>query len=284
MQMINKIKSYLYLMRMHRPIGSLLLLWPTLAALWLASPNQPDMKWILIFTVGVLVMRAAGCVINDLADRKFDGHVQRTTKRPLVTGEVSVFEARCLFFILMVLACILIAFTSPLVMGLSVIGALLTVVYPFLKRVTHYPQIVLGLAFAWGIPMAFAAQSGKLPFACWILFLATACWIVAFDTQYAMADREDDLKIGVKSTAIAFGHYDKLIIMGLQASMLLLLLNLGLHLHLKWFYFLSLILALGFFMYQQQLIAARNREKCLQAFLNNQWVGMLFFIGILFGR
>ncbi len=281
--MIKKITPYLVLMRLHRPVGSWLLLWPTLIALWIAGNGSPDMKWVVIFTLGVIVMRAAGCVINDLADKEVDGHVERTKGRPLVTGEVTPQQAKWLFLGLMTLAFILILFTTPFVMALSVVGALLAISYPFLKRMTHFPQVGLGLAFAWGIPMAYAAQAQHLPNTCWILFFATVMWIIAYDTLYAMADREDDVKIGVKSTAIAFGQYDKVIVGSLQVIMLLCLVGLGRTLDFKWPYFISLLVALGLMVYQQLLIKERDRKKCLQAFLNNQWVGMVVFLGVVFG-
>ncbi|MGL5762845.1 MAG: 4-hydroxybenzoate octaprenyltransferase, partial [Plesiomonas shigelloides] len=219
----EKLSAYWRLMRMDRPIGTLLLLWPTLWALWLAAQGQPNWPVLLVFVLGVVVMRAAGCVINDYADRHFDGHVKRTANRPLPSGDVRPSEARWLFVALVALAFVLVLTLNSLTIVLSLVALALAAVYPFMKRFTHLPQLVLGVAFGWSIPMAFAAQMNLLPLSCWLLLLANICWTVAYDTQYAMVDRDDDLRIGIKSTAILFGRFDKLIIGLLQLATLLLL-------------------------------------------------------------
>ncbi|MBJ7222538.1 MULTISPECIES: 4-hydroxybenzoate octaprenyltransferase [unclassified Brenneria] len=274
--------AYCRLMRIDKPIGSLLLLWPTLWALWLAGRGAPE-PWILfVFVAGVFLMRAAGCVINDYADRHFDGHVKRTASRPLPSGMVSEQSAKVLFVVLVLLAFGLVLTLNKMTIWLSVAGLALAWVYPFMKRVSHLPQLVLGAAFGWSIPMAYAAVSEALPLTCWMMFLAYVCWTVAYDTQYAMVDRDDDLKIGIKSTAILFGRFDTLIIGLLQAGVLLLLAVLGYMSSLGPVFYVSLLVAAGLFAYQQTLIAGRERDACFRAFRNNNYVGMVLFAGVLF--
>lgn len=276
----EKLSAYWRLMRMDRPIGTLLLLWPTLWALWLAAQGQPNWPVLLVFVLGVVVMRAAGCVINDYADRDFDGHVKRTANRPLPSGDVRPSEARWLFVALVALAFVLVLTLNSLTIVLSLVALALAAVYPFMKRFTHLPQLVLGVAFGWSIPMAFAAQMNLLPLSCWLLLLANICWTVAYDTQYAMVDRDDDLRIGIKSTAILFGRFDKLIIGLLQLATLLLLVLVGVLSLLGSLYYWSLLACAALFVYQQQLLKERERDACFQAFLNNNYVGMVLFCGI----
>ena len=278
---INKLQAYSRLMRIDKPIGSLLLLWPTLWALWLAEMAMPPLGVLVVFVLGVFSMRAAGCVINDFADRKIDGHVKRTRERPLPSGAVSEKEAKLLFIALVLVSFALVLTMNTMTIWLSFGGLALACVYPFMKRYTHLPQVVLGAAFGWAIPMAWAAVSGSVPLTCWLLFFANICWTVAYDTQYAMVDRDDDLKIGVKSTAILFGRFDKLIIGLLQLASLVLLVATGMMLKLNGAFYWSLLLAGALFVYQQKLISGRKRELCFQAFRNNNYVGLVLFIGVL---
>jgi len=278
---MTKWQAYSRLMRIDKPIGTLLLLWPTLWALWLANRAMPPLPVLIVFVAGVFVMRAAGCVINDYADRKVDGHVERTKLRPLASGAVTAKEAKMLFVVLGLIAFGLVLSMNLMTIMFSVVGLALAWVYPFMKRYTHLPQVVLGAAFGWAIPMAWAAVSESLPLVCWLVFLANICWTVAYDTQYAMVDREDDLKIGVKSTAILFGQYDKLIIGLLQLATLGLMALVGTRLHLNGAFYWTLLLAGGLFVYQQKLIAKRARQACFQAFLNNNYVGLVLFLGVL---
>ncbi len=264
--------NWALLMRLHQPIGTFLLLWPTLAALWLASDGHPSPPIVLIFILGTVVMRSAGCVANDLADQRFDAYVQRTQHRPLVTGKVSRQEAKWLLGGLLMIAFMLVCFTNFFTVILSFVGVGLALLYPFMKRYTHFPQVILGAAYAWSIPMAYAAQTQTLPLSCWILYFSTLLFTIAYDTLYAMVDREDDKKIGIKSTAILFGRYDKIIILLLQLSAL------GLWLLLSGFWVLTAGILIG---YQQWLIRQREREACFKAFLNNQWVSLIFFLSIL---
>ena len=280
-QKMTKWQAYSRLMRIDKPIGALLLLWPTLWALWLAKMTVPPLPTLAVFVAGVFVMRAAGCVINDYADRKVDGHVERTRHRPLASGAVTAKEAKMLFVVLGLIAFALVLSMNLMTIMLSVVGLALAWVYPFMKRYTHLPQVVLGAAFGWAIPMVWAAVSESLPLVCWLVFLANICWTVAYDTQYAMVDREDDLKIGVKSTAILFGRYDKLIIGLLQLSTLVLMALVGTMLDLNGAFYWTLLLAGGLFVYQQKLIAQRDRQACFRAFLNNNYVGLVLFLGVL---
>ncbi|MFP1936464.1 4-hydroxybenzoate octaprenyltransferase [Lonsdalea quercina] len=271
---------YCRLMRIDKPIGSLLLLWPTLWALWLAGRGAPASWTLCVFVLGVFLMRAAGCVINDYADRHFDGHVKRTASRPLPSGMVSELSAKTLFVILALVAFGLVLTLNSTTIWLSVVGLALAWVYPFMKRFSHLPQVVLGAAFGWSIPMAYAAVSESLPVSCWLMFFAYLCWTVAYDTEYAMVDRDDDLKIGVKSTAILFGRYDTVIIGVLQLLMLGAMVILGRISDLGAVYYGSLLAVAGLFVYQQTLIAGRDRDNCFKAFRNNNFVGMALFVGI----
>jgi 4-hydroxybenzoate polyprenyltransferase len=275
-----KTSALLQLIRFDRPIGTLLLLWPTLWALWLAAQGVPDYKLLVIFVAGTFLTRSAGCIVNDLADRNLDGAVARTNARPLVTGAVSVREALVLFVVLMMLAFILVLFTNALTIELSIVAVLLASSYPFMKRYTHLPQLVLGAAFSWGIPMAFAAQRGTLPLALWLVYLGNLLWTVAYDTAYAMVDRDDDLRIGIKSTAILFGRHDRLIIGLLQLGCLLSLYLAGLAFGLGLYYNVALLVAAMLFGYQQYLIRERRPDACFRAFLHNNWVGMTIFVGV----
>lgn len=272
--------DFVQLMRLDRPIGTYLLLWPTLWALWIAAAGLPNLRVLFIFVAGVVMMRAAGCVINDYADRHIDGHVRRTRERPLATGRVTEQEALGLFAILVGVSALLVLLTNWLTIGLSFVGVALAVAYPFCKRFTFYPQLVLGAAFSWAIPMAFAAEINSLPEALWLLYLANLLWTVAYDTQYAMCDREDDLKIGVKSTAILFGDADRAIIGLLQALTIVCLLLVGTRFELGMYYNLGLLAMLASFGWQHWLIRDREPAACLTAFLSNHWSGMLVFIGL----
>ncbi|OLU30305.1 4-hydroxybenzoate polyprenyltransferase [Pseudomonas sp. PA15(2017)] len=273
--------DFLQLMRMDKPIGIYLLLWPTLWALWIAAEGVPSLKNLVIFVTGVVLMRAAGCVINDYADRNFDGHVSRTKARPLASGKVTAREALILFVVLVALSFALVLLTNATTVWLS-FGALgVAALYPFMKRYTYYPQVVLGTAFSWGMPMAFTAETGELPAAAWLLLLANVIWTVAYDTYYAMADREDDLKIGVKSTAILFGDADRVIIFGLQGLTLLCLLLAGARFELGLYFHLGLLVAAGCFAWEFHMTRQREPMVCFQAFLHNHWAGLAIFVGIV---
>lgn len=276
----TKAKAYWQLTRMNRPIGTLLLLWPTLWSLIIAAQGMPDLDVLVVFVLGVVLMRSAGCVINDFADRKVDGHVKRTKQRPLPSGLVSSKEAVVLFLVLAVISFLLVLTMNPLTIKLSFIGVGLAFIYPFMKRFTHLPQLFLGLAFSWAIPMAWAAQTNELPSIVWFIFVINALWTIAYDTQYAMVDRDDDLKIGIKSTAILFGRFDKLIVGSLQLVTLAMLISLGMHYHLGDTFYWALLVAGGLFVYQQHLMRHRDRDLCFQAFLNNNYVGMAVTIGL----
>ncbi|MFQ2272047.1 4-hydroxybenzoate octaprenyltransferase [Aeromonas enteropelogenes] len=273
--------AYLQLARIDKPIGTLLLLWPTLWALWLAAGGLPNLWVLTVFVVGVFLMRSAGCVINDYADRNFDGHVKRTSGRPLPTGKVDPREALALFFVLALISFGLVLTLNPLTIAMSFVGLLLAVGYPFMKRFIPIPQLVLGMAFSWSIPMAYAAQANALPAVAWLVFVANLLWTVAYDTQYAMVDRDDDLKLGLKSSAILFGRHDKRIIGVLQLATLLILLLVGQLMALGSSYYWGLLGAAVLFVYQQRLIRERQREACFQAFLNNNYVGVLVFAGLV---
>lgn len=276
----DKLHAYARLMRIDRPIGTLLLLWPCLMALVLAAQGLPDIKVLVIFVVGVVIMRANGCIINDFADRNLDAHVERTSMRPLVSGEVSVKEALSLFTVLGLLAFSLVLLLNPLVVQLSVVGIVLTVMYPFMKRVTNMPQMFLGIVWSWSIPMAYAAQLGEVPVEAWWLFMANWCWTVAYDTMYAIVDRDDDLKVGIKSTAILFGRFDRQIIGIFQLAALGGFVMAGLVADRGVIYGLGIISFIGFGVYQQRLIFGRERAPCFKAFLNNNWAGMVVFIAL----
>jgi 4-hydroxybenzoate polyprenyltransferase len=267
---------------MDKPIGTYLLLWPTYWALWIASDGWPNLHLLIVFSLGVFIMRSAGCVINDYADRKIDGKVTRTKNRPLVNGMMTSKEAINLFGILIGMALGLVLTLSWPTIYLSVVALFLAALYPFMKRYTQLPQVFLGAAFSWGMIMAFAEAQGEIPVVAWLLFLANLCWTVAYDTMYAMVDREDDLKIGVKSTAILFADNDKRIIGFLQLLTLGLLWTVGDILAFGWPYQLTLVVAGALFSYQQLLISNRERDTCFKAFLHNHWVGLIIFVGILF--
>lgn len=278
---LDQFKQYIYLVRLNKPIGILLLLWPTLWALWLASSGKPDYRIVCIFVLGVILTRSAGCIINDFADRKWDAHVERTRERPLATGKIKPFAALVLFGLLCLLAFLLVLMLNPLTIMLAFVGVGLMIFYPFMKRFTHLPQLGLGLAYAWGVPMAFAAQTDAVPKGAWLVFVAAAVWPVIYDTMYAMVDRSDDLKVGIKSTAILFGKYDRALIGILQLVFFGLLVWMGQVFKLNGLYFLSLGFVAVLFGYQLWLIKDCDRKQCFKAFLNNHWVGFLVFLGIL---
>ncbi|GAB3324632.1 UbiA prenyltransferase family protein [Haliea atlantica] len=273
------VKALLALIRFDKPIGTLLLLWPTLTALWIAADGVPSPKLLLIFILGTFLMRSAGCIVNDLADRHLDGGVKRTQGRPLVTGQVSVLQARVLFVVLCLAAFGLVLLTNALTVLLSVFGLLLAATYPFMKRFTHWPQVVLGAAFSWAIPMAFAAQQAELPSALWLLYVANLLWTVVYDTEYAMVDRDDDLKIGIKSTAVLFGEADRLVIGALQGLTVLAWLLAGQRFGLGAPWFLAVAAAACLFAWHQVMIRERQREACFRAFRHNNWVGLLLYLG-----
>lgn len=266
--------------RMDKPIGTYLLLWPTCWAMWIAAEGMPYLPVFIIFCLGVFLMRSAGCVINDFADRAVDGQVKRTENRPLVSGMITEKQAISLFGFLVGAAFALVLNLSWYTISLSVVALLLAASYPFMKRFTHFPQVVLGAAFSWGMIMAFAEIQGEIPLVAWLLFLANLMWTVAYDTMYAMVDKDDDIKIGVKSTAILFGEQDKRIIAILQMATLGLLFTVGDLLAFGWPFQLSLVVGAGLFCYQQMLISARERGACFQAFLNNHYFGLIIFVGI----
>ena len=278
--LVDRLEQYSLLTRLDRPIGTLLLLWPTLWALWIAAEGWPRSSVLIVFVLGVILMRSAGCAINDFADRNIDGHVQRTRQRPMATGKVSSREALLLFASLAICAFILVLFMNRLTIYMSLVGVLLAASYPFMKRYHYMPQVHLGAAFGWAVPMAYTAQANEITAMTWLIFMATVLWTTAYDTMYAMADREDDLKIGVKSTAILFGDADRLIIGMIQALLMLNLILIGNRAELGLYYYLGLVAASGFAIYQQVLIKDRERIKCFQAFLNNNWFGLSVFVGI----
>ena len=271
---------WLRLMRLDRPIGTYLLLWPTYWGLWFAAEGVPNINHLIIFTLGVIVMRAAGCVINDYADRKVDGAVRRTAHRPLPQGEITPQQALMLFFVLLTVALGLVLMLNKLTVLFSIGGLLLAASYPFLKRLTHLPQLGLGAAWAWTIPMAFVAERQALPPALWLLFTAVILWTVAFDTYYAMVDRDDDVKVGIKSSAILFGRYDLVVIVSLQIATLVLLSLVGIAFDRGLYYALGLIIAAASFVKQYVKAKDRSEEGCFSAFLDNHRVGMIIFIGL----
>lgn len=276
-----RLKQYALLMRLDKPVGIYLLLWPTLWAIWIASEGRPDPLILFVFIAGVVLMRSAGCVINDLADRDFDAHVQRTVDRPLAAGRISRKEAVVLFTLLCLVAFALVLLMNSLTIKLSFVAVILAASYPLMKRVTHLPQFYLGLAFGWAIPMAFAAIQNSLPPVVWVLLLANVLWAVIYDTMYAMVDRDDDLKIGVKSTAILFGEYDLRIIGILQFLMLMTLLFAGNLAGLGWQFHLSLLISAALMLYHRILISDRDKSKCFQAFRHNHWIGVVVLAGLM---
>ncbi len=278
---LGRLKTYFYLVRLHRPIGIFLLMWPALWALWLAGEGSPPWQVVAIFVSGVVLMRSAGCAINDFADRGFDGHVARTRARPLATGAATPAEAVGVFVVLSLIAFGLVLFLNWETVALSVVALALTLVYPFMKRFTHVPQMFLGAAFGWAIPMAFMAVTGSIPVFAWVLFVATLIWALIYDTEYAMVDREDDLKIGIKSTAILFGERDRLVIGLLQVLMLGILIWIGTVAGRGAWYFGGLAVAAALSVYQQWLIRDREPGLSFQAFLNNNYFGMAVFAGLV---
>lgn len=279
-KIIQKLDAYERLMRLDKPIGILLLMWPTLWALLIAGHGKPDWIVVLIFATGTVLMRSAGCVMNDIADSEYDGLVERTQHRPLVNNEVSKKEAYILAIGLSLVAFALVCMLNTLTIKLSVVAMLLAVSYPFTKRFLSIPQAYLGIAFGWSIPMAFAAILGNIPAIAWVLLMANIFWAIAYDTEYAMVDREDDLKIGIKSSAITFGHFDVFAVMISYAVTLLLLVVVGKWLLLSTAYYLGLVLATGFAGYHYFLIRAREKSKCFKAFLHNNWFGLSVFAGL----
>ena len=280
-ELISQLRNYGKLMRIEKPVGNYLLLWPTLWALWLAGAGHPDQGLFVVFVLGVLIMRAAGCVLNDFADRKIDPYVERTRTRPLATGAVAPAEALILFAALGLIAIGLATMLNTYAQMLAIVAAALTVIYPFVKRYVSIPQFILGAAFGWAVPMAFAAQTGETPELAWLVFGTTMVWAVIYDTFYAMVDREDDLKAGVKSTAILFGEVDIFVIAGLQALMVLALILIGYRAELSLWYYLSVALAAGMMAYHLWLARDRQKEGCFAAFLHNHYIGMVVFIGIV---
>ena len=277
----ERLRQYALLMRLDRPIGSLLLLWPALWALWLAGAGHPQPLVVVVFVLGVVLMRSAGCVINDYADRNVDPHVARTRQRPMAAGRVTSREALALFVVLCLLAFALVLLMNRLTVMLSVGAVVLAVIYPFMKRYTHLPQVVLGMAFGWAVPMAYAAQTGAVPPVAWLLFIATVLWDTAYDTMYAMVDRPDDLRIGVKSTAILFGEADRHLIALIQGLFFVVMIMIGRQLQLGMYYYAGLVTAMGLAVYQLLLIRRRDPGECFKAFLNNNWFGMAIFAGIV---
>ena len=276
----QRLRAYALLVRFHRPIGSLLLLWPALWALWLAAQGQPPWRVVLIFTAGVFLMRSAGCAINDFADRNLDGKVLRTRERPLATGLVSPREALGVFVVLGLTAFLLVLLLDWKTIALSVVALGLAVLYPFMKRFTHWPQVFLGAAFGWAVPMAYTAITGQVPLQGWLVFVAALIWALIYDTQYAMVDREDDLKAGIKSTAILFGRQDLLLIGLLQLVFLGLMAYIGLTAGRGVWYFGGLAVAAGLSAYQQYLMRDRELAACFRAFLNNNYLGLALFLGL----
>ncbi len=274
----GKLKEYLLLIRFHRPIGTLLLLWPTLWALWIASSGRPDPGILAVFLAGVFLMRSAGCAINDYADREVDPHVERTRSRPLAAGRIAPTEALLVAATLALIAFLLVLLLNPLTVKLAIAGGFLAVSYPFLKRYTSLPQLYLGVAFGWSVPMAFAAQNGAVPGIAWLIFASVICWAGAYDTMYAMVDRKDDLRIGVRSTAILFGKADRLIIGLLQAATVAILVVVGDLAELGFWYQAGLFVAVLLALWQQYLIRDRAPDACFQAFLNNNLFGLAIFL------
>jgi 4-hydroxybenzoate polyprenyltransferase len=278
--LIARLDAYERLMRLDKPIGILLLLWPTLWALWISSNGHPDWLIVWIFMLGTVLMRSAGCVMNDYADRKFDAHVERTKSRPLATGEVSPREALVLAGVLSLLAFGLVLLLNKLTILLSVCALFLALTYPYTKRFISIPQAYLGVAFGFGIPMAFAAHNGTVPLLAWVLLAANIFWAVAYDTEYAMVDRDDDVKIGIRSSALFFGRYDIAAVMGCYAIMLGILAWLGMEVRLHWPFYAGLVVAGVIAAYHYTLIRGRERAACFRAFLHNNWLGAAIFAGL----
>ena len=280
---MDRLRLYAQLARLDKPIGILLLLWPTLWGLWWAAGGWPSFKLILVFVLGTVLMRSAGCVVNDYADRDFDRHVERTANRPLTSGKVSTREALLLALSLTLAAAVLLLFLNPLSVRLSVVAAVLAGSYPFFKRFFAIPQAYLGIAFGFGIPMAFAAVQGHVPAVAWWLLIANVFWTIAYDTEYAMVDKNDDLKIGIKTSAITFGRYDVAAVMLCYAVFFVMMATLGVQADFNAMYFVALVVALGMAGYHYTLIRGRERMACFKAFLHNHWLGLTVFVGVVFG-
>jgi 4-hydroxybenzoate polyprenyltransferase len=278
---MDRIKQYWLLARFDRPIGILILLWPALWALWVASDGRPELLVLTVICLGVVLMRAAGCVINDYADRGFDPHVERTKQRPIAAGKVKPKEALIFFVLLCMCAFGLVLLLNIYTIMLSFIAAFLAASYPFMKRYTQLPQAYLGIAFGWAVPMSFSAQINSIPAVAWVMYLAVVLWALVYDTMYAMVDKDDDLKIGVKSTAILFGDYDRQIMAILQLIIIGLLISVGQMKQLNWPYYGGVLVAAGFSVYQQKLIYHREKAQCFKAFLNNNWFGVSVFVGLV---
>lgn len=278
---LDRFKQYWLLARFDKPIGILILLWPALWALWVASDGQPDGLVLTVICLGVVLMRAAGCVINDYADRNFDPHVERTKQRPIAAGKVTPKEALIVFVLLCLCAFGLVLLLNIYTILLSFVAAFLAASYPFMKRYTQLPQAYLGIAFGWAVPMSFSAQTNSIPPVAWVMYLAVVLWALVYDTMYAMVDKDDDIKIGVKSTAILFGAYDRHIMAGLQLVIIGLLLAVGQMAQSGWPYYCGVLIAAGLSIYQQKLIFHREKALCFKAFLNNNWFGLAVFLGLL---
>lgn len=276
-----RVQHYVALTRFNRPIGTLLLLWPTLVGLWFAADGWPGWHLFLVFTLGTLLTRSAGCILNDLTDQRFDGHVRRTEMRPLVTGKVTRLEALLLAGAILLLAFILVLTTNLDTVLLAIGAVIVTATYPFMKRFTYLPQAILGIAFSWGILMAYTATGKEISIITWLLVISNLLWVVAYDTQYAMVDRDDDLRIGIKSTAILFGDLDRLMIGVLQGSCVITLLLIERHMALSIWFYGGMVGMTSLFIYQLYLIWQRRREDCFDAFLNNHWVGLALFTGVV---
>ncbi len=281
--MRERIGHYIALTRLNRPIGILLLLWPTLWAIWISSEGRPDSVILAVFVIGTILMRSAGCAINDYADRDFDRHVKRTAQRPLAAGKISPREALCVAAALALIAfALVVIFLNRLTLYLSFAALFLAAAYPFTKRFFAAPQAVLGVAFGFGIPMAFAAQTESVPLIAWWMLLANVFWTLAYDTEYAMVDRDDDVKIGIKTTAILFGRHDVAFVMACYASMLSILVFIGVNAGLGWPFFTGLAMAGGIALFHYTLIRARVAEQCFKAFMHNNWLGFTVFCGVMF--
>lgn len=277
----QRLSAYIALTRFNRPIGTWLLMWPMLWALWFAADGEPDIRVLIIFVIGTFLTRSAGCAINDFADRHFDAHVERTRNRPLASGQIHAWEAVAVFVVLMLCAFMLVMLTNRTTVLLSLVAVALAFVYPFTKRFTYFPQLFLGAAFSWAIPMVYTAQTGGVNLVCWIIFLASVLWALAYDTMYAMADRDDDLLIGIKSTAIYFGKHDVLITSITQCLVLAAVAVAGWLSGRGLLFYSSLTIAATLVIYQLGLLKTRSPDKCIRAFLNNNYVGMVIFLGIL---
>lgn len=280
---LSKLKLYARLVRLDKPIGSLLLLWPTLSALWLASDGRPDPMLVAIFSIGTVLMRSAGCAINDFADRDFDKHVKRTAERPLTSGQIAAWEAIAVAVVLALISFVLVLPLNTLTQQLSVFAVIVAGTYPYFKRFFALPQAYLGIAFGFGIPMAYAAVQGVVPLEAWVLLIANVFWALAYDTEYAMVDRDDDLLIGIRTSAITFGRFDVLAVMLCYGIHLLLIAVIGASYHLGMLFYLGLVIAAAIAAYHYHLIRQRDRLRCFAAFRHNNWLGAAVFIGIVLG-